>query len=144
MHRRRLFIYVDERQTAGEQPISIYLMPMRHPLVVSEGECHATLLQANIASIDTYAKRNEPCRLHIRQLGVHNEEHSLYHHIEHKPDSSFVCLLPSASASDLHSDVTMMPPTPGLYHCLEICVRSNDSGDIIPLRRLQLIIQLEF
>jgi hypothetical protein len=142
---RPIYIHIDSSITEPVNQANVnfttFHMPLNAPLVIDRDiDYRVTLIYAYTRRQggNSY-QRAAPCRLLIKGLGAGNCGRVLRHRLA-SGDGEFTCVLP-ASRLEGSCSVRMLPPTPGIYHHLEVQVQEMQ-GDLIEMKHILMTIEI--
>lgn len=139
-----VYIHAD---IAVQNMTETYVLPLVQSITIDRNKCYsAKLIQFFIWADDTIQERIFPCYLLINDMWKSNfmERHIVQRQIIRRSDfktTDAVCLLPNCSLS-LHSNISLLPPAPGIYNHLEFSICSLNMKKI-PFSRLIAIIEIK-
>lgn len=138
-----IYIHAD---IAVPNAIDNYVLPLDHPITIDRRrEYRATMRQCFIFADDKMKEIKYPCYLLINDMWKSNNEerHIVRRQVIRRSDMrtfDAACLLPN-SDTIMHSNISMLPPSAGVYNHLEFSIRAMNAS-IIPFKRLIAIIEI--
>ena len=139
-----IYIHVD---IAVPNPVDSYVLPLMQPITIDRHQCYDVKLLQFFAFADEKSKeRKYPCYLAIKDMykSNHAERHIVQRLKVRRSDTrtpDAACLLPNCDLI-MHSNISLLPPAPGIYNHLEFSICALNAKPI-PFSRLIAIIEIK-
>lgn len=138
-----IYIHAD---IAVTDPVDTYVLPLVQPITIDRHQCYNVKLLQFFAYVDEKIKeRKYPCYLLINDMWKSNHgERNIVQRLKVRrsdaktPDAAG--LLPNCELV-MHSNISLLPPAPGVYNHLEFSIHALNAK-LIPFSRLIAIIEI--